>query len=73
MNTHRLAGNLAYAPEHYERVDAARRDIVNHGISVQECSNTMSAIEFLKSHNIDPDVIERVLLEPQRRRHEGDD
>ena len=52
----------------YQRQDMRRRDIVNHGISVQESSNTMSAIEYLKSHDIDPDVIERVLLEPQRRR-----
>lgn len=61
-------GGQALAEEDYQRQDMHRRDIVNHGISVQESSNTMSAIEYLKSHDIDPDVIERVLLEPQRRR-----
>jgi hypothetical protein len=52
----------------YQRQDLRRREIVNHGISVQESSNTVSAIEYLKAHDIDPKVIERVLLEPQRRR-----
>ena len=61
-------GGLALAQADYQRIDVRRRDIVNHGISVQESSNTMSAIEYLKAHDIDPDVIERVLLEPHRRR-----
>lgn len=52
----------------YQRSDLQRRDIVNRGILVQENRNTMSALEYLKSHDIDPKVIERVLLEPQRRR-----
>ena len=59
---------LAVAEPEYQRSDLRRRDIVNHAISVQESSNTMSAIEFLKAHDIDAHVIERVLLEPQRRR-----
>ncbi len=59
----------AVAVADYQRQDMRRRDIVNHGISVQESSNTMSAIEYLKSHDIDAAVIERVLLEPNRRRH----
>ena len=71
MNQHRLetAGALAIAEPSYERRDMLRRDIVNHGISVQESSNTMAAIEYLKARDIDPRVIERVLLEPQHRRH----
>ena len=71
MNLHRMdnAGDLAVAEPTYERRDMHRRDIVNHGISVQESSNTMAAIEYLKARDIDPRVIERVLLEPQRRRH----
>jgi hypothetical protein len=71
MNQHRLdtAGDLALAEPDYQRQDVLRRDIVNHGISVQESSNTMAAIEYLKAHDIDPRVIERVLLEPQRRRY----
>jgi len=52
----------------HQRQDMRRRDIVNHGISVQESSNTVSAIEYLKAHDIDAGVIERVLLEPSRRR-----
>lgn len=59
---------LAVAEPDYQRLDMRRRDIVNHAISVQESSNTMSAIEYLKAHDIDPRVIERVLLEPARRR-----
>ena len=41
---------------------------MNTAISVQEASNTVSAVEYLKSHGIAPKVIERVLLEPARRR-----
>lgn len=70
MNQHQQAGtgHLAFAEPTYERLDAERRDIVNHAISVQESSNTVAAVEYLKSHDIDSRVIERVLLEPQRRR-----
>lgn len=57
------------APVHHERRDARSRDIVDHAIAVQESSNTMSAVEYLKSHDVAPHVIERVLLEPARRRH----
>lgn len=52
----------------YTRQDGRRRDIVNHAICVQESSNTMSAIEYLKAHDIDAAVIARVLLEPMHRR-----
>lgn len=62
------SGGLALADPAYQRQDLRQRDIVNHAISVQENSNTMSAIEYLKSQDIHPDVIERVLLEPERRR-----
>lgn len=65
---HSQDGDLAVAEPDYQRLDARRRDIVNHGISMQESSNTMSAIEYLKAHDIDARVIERVLLEPHRRR-----
>lgn len=61
-------GNSAVAEMDYQRQDLRKRDIVNHGISVQESSNTVAAVEYLKSHDIDAGVIERVLLEPQRRR-----
>jgi len=72
MNRHEPfnAGQLALAETDYQRVDLRRRDIVDHAISVQENSNTMSAIEYLKSHDIDAAVIERVLLDPQHRRND---
>ncbi len=63
-----LAGNLALDEPNYERRDSRCRDIVDHAIAVQESRNTMSAVEYLKSHDIAADVIERVLLDPQRRR-----
>lgn len=68
QNQRAVAGATALAEPTYERRDMTRRDIVNHAISVQEGSNTVSAVEYLKAHDIDPRVIERVLLEPQRRR-----
>jgi hypothetical protein len=63
-----LAGDLAYDEPNYQRRDVRCRDIVDHAISVQESSNTMSAVEYLKSHDIAAHVIERVMLEPDRRR-----
>lgn len=63
-----LASNLALDEPSYERRDLRCRDIVDHAISVQESSNTMSAVEYLKSHDISAEVIERVLLDPARRR-----
>lgn len=65
---HPMAGNLAFDEFSYERRDVRRRAIVDHAISVQETSNTMSAFEYLKSHDISADVIERVLLDPEHRR-----
>ncbi|MGZ8289064.1 MAG: hypothetical protein ACXW2U_06095 [Telluria sp.] len=72
MSQYQGAGavNLAMVEPPYERTDARKRDIVNRAISVQEASNTVSALEYLKSHGISPSVIERVLLEPGRRRHQ---
>lgn len=70
MNQYQHAGaNVALVEPPYQRLDARRRDIVNHAISVQEASNTIAALEYLKSHGISPQVIERVLLDPSRRRH----
>ena len=71
MNQYQYAGsNVAVIEPSYERTDARRRDIVDNAISVQEASNTVAALEYLKSHGIAPHVIERVLLEPARRRHD---
>jgi hypothetical protein len=50
------------------RTDARQRRIVDAGIAVQGSSNTMSAFEFLRARDIGTHVIERVLLEPSRRR-----
>jgi hypothetical protein len=60
--------DVAMDEPNYERRDVRCRDIVDHAIAVQESRNTMSAFEYLKSHDIDADVIERVLLDPERRR-----
>ena len=54
------------------RHDEAQRTIVEHGISMQQSSNTMSAVEFLKSRDVGPQVIARVLLEPEKRRSSDD-
>jgi hypothetical protein len=50
------------------RTDARRRRIVDAGIAVQVSINTMSAFEYLRTRDIGTHVIERVLLEPHRRR-----
>lgn len=50
------------------RTDSRQRAIVDDGIAVQFNANTMSAVEYLRSRNIGRAVIERVLLEPARRR-----
>jgi len=50
------------------RCDARQCDIVACGIALLRESGVMTAVEYLKSHAIRPHVIERVLLEPQRRR-----
>jgi hypothetical protein len=51
-----------------QRVDEQCCDVINRGVLVQSSFNTVCAIEYLKSHNIDPQVIERVLLHPEQRR-----
>ncbi len=63
-----LAASLALDEPSYERRDMRCRDIVDRAILVQQSGNTMSAFEYLKSHDISTDVIERVLLDPARRR-----
>lgn len=73
MNQHRpqMTGDLAIANPTDARLDLQKRDIVQHGISLQQSSNTMSAVEYLKSRDVAAHVIERVLLEPRRRRALG--
>lgn len=53
---------------HQQRVDAHCCEIVDKGIAVQTCFSTLCAIEYMKSNNVRPDVIERVLLHPELRR-----
>ncbi|HEY0588105.1 MAG TPA: hypothetical protein VGD52_18360 [Pseudoduganella sp.] len=55
---------LHYLP----RVDSARSEIVDRGIEVQASFSTLCAVEYLKSHNIAPHIIQRVLLQPAQRR-----
>ena len=52
----------------YQRCDLHQRDVVDLGIALQQRSNTMSAVEYLRSQDVGHDVIERVLTEPGRRR-----
>lgn len=54
------------------RHDETQRTIVERGISMQQSTNTMSAVEFLKAHDVGSQVIARVLLEPERRRSNDD-
>ncbi len=54
----------------HARVDQKMCDIVNLGIAVQAAFSTLCALEYLKSYNIEPDLIERVLLHPEQRRQE---
>ena len=51
-----------------QRSDEHCSQVVDRGIMVQSSFNTVCAIEYLKSHNVDPQVIERVLLHPDQRR-----
>ncbi len=53
---------------YHQRLDEQCRAVVDRGILVQNSFNTICAIEYLKSHNVDPQVIERVLLHPELRR-----
>lgn len=56
------------AHRYHQRLDEQCCAIVDRGILVQNSFNTICAIEYLKSHNVDPQVIERVLLHPELRR-----
>ena len=58
----------AQAMVRHVRVDQKMCDIVNLGIAVQAAFSTLCALEYLKSYNIDPELIERVLLHPEQRR-----
>lgn len=55
-------------PVPYQRRDDAQRDVVDLGVALQQRSNTMSALEYLRSQQVSNEVIERVLSEPGKRR-----
>lgn len=57
--------------QHTPRVDLARSEIVDRGIEVQASFSTLCAVEYMKSRNISPHVIQRVLLQPAQRRAPG--
>jgi hypothetical protein len=50
------------------RQNVGQQDIVARGIATLAESGIMPAVEYLKTHGVRPHVIERVVLEPQRRR-----
>ena len=50
------------------RSNASQRDVVTHGIATLSELGIMPAVEYLKSNVIGSKVIERVLLDPGRRR-----
>lgn len=56
------------ADSYHQRLDEQCCAVVDRGILVQNSFNTICAIEYLKSHNVAPQVIERVLLHPEQRR-----
>lgn len=51
-----------------KRRDGKQREMVNHAVCLQRDNSTLCALEYLKSNAIPAAVIERVLLEPDRRR-----
>lgn len=50
------------------RTNRIHSDIVDKGIVLQDRLSTLCALEYLKSHSIGADVIQRVLLFPAQRR-----
>lgn len=50
------------------RQNASQHEVVARGIATLGESGIMPAVEYLKLHGVRPQVIERVLLEPERRR-----
>ena len=57
---------LAASSELRRNID--QRDIVARGIATLGECGIMPAVEYFKAHGVRPQVIERVLLEPERRR-----
>jgi hypothetical protein len=57
-------------PPRQQRSDERSSAIVERGIIVQSTFNTVCAIEYLRSHNVQAGIIERVLLHPEQRRQQ---
>ena len=68
VSTFQNVESSAQAVYPQQRVDEQCCAVVDRGIVVQASFNTVCAIEYMKSHNINPQVIERVLLHPEQRR-----
>ncbi len=68
MDAMTLPAQFAELAPPQQRSDERSSAIVDKGIAVQRCFSTLCAIEYLKSNNVGPDVIERVLLHPDLRR-----
>lgn len=70
INASSLDAPQASAPPaiHQLRSNMQSSEVVDRGIAVQANFSSICAIEYLKSHNIEPEVIERVLLHPEQRR-----
>lgn len=62
--------SVSKADFNQQRRDEQSSAVVDRGIIVQSSFNTICAIEYMKSHNVAPQVIERVLLHPEQRRKE---
>lgn len=50
------------------RRNSGQCDVVARGIATLYECGIMPAVEYLKAHGVRPHVIERVVLEPERRR-----
>ena len=62
MNEDTLELEAGHMTIPYQRRDTQQKDIVDLGIALQQRSNTMSAVEYMRSQNVGNDVIERVLV-----------
>lgn len=50
------------------RRDHRQREVVEHGVSLQQHGGSVAAFEFLAARHVRRDVIQRVLLQPGRMR-----
>lgn len=64
----KMTGRRSIGEANCARQDLRQRDIVEDGILMQQVSNTMTAVEYLKARGVQPGVIRRVLLGPGSRR-----